>query len=129
MFFNLCKSNTDRISLEVTNSLKLDLTWGGITWSSSGGAVTLSRWNQLVVRLTWNDNTGSSSVGTNYQGFVSVNLGTTTLQAGSINGNKATLSTTTDQVRVGGFIGSMAHLYIFSYTAQLVNTGIIKIFV
>jgi hypothetical protein len=55
-------------------------------------------------------------------------MGSNSWQAGSINGNKPTVSTSTDAVKVGGFIGSMSHLMLFSYTAQIANTRIIKMF-
>jgi hypothetical protein len=112
--------------VQITNNQKLYIAFGGVTYTSST-SITLNRWNQFVIGLTWNANTGSSSSsGTNYQGYISVSLGTTIWQSASTTGTKPVVSTSTDAVTLGGFIGYLAHVQIFSYTAPIVNTGIIN---
>ena len=104
------------MTIELTNSGKVTIYLGDGTLTSSS-ALSLSTWTQVVARFAEVDPS------TDPRGYVGMNFGNT-----AVIGNQF-LSTTllstdfasTDIIRVGGFIGYISDLRIFSPTAQIIN--------
>ena len=104
---------TDRIAIKISTSRAITCAFGaGSTTSSS--ALPLSTWTMLAVRLTYLATTGNGY-------YISINFGSTSVAQDYASGTSPPTFTNTDVTRLGGFVGEVANLQIFTPGTHVVN--------